>query len=98
MKGKRAGGGLIELKAGSKYQDLLWRGPHAGRFTRECQAMVTSVFEMFKIGVGPSSSHTVGPMVAGALFAHSLDANGLLANVHRVSCELFGSLALTGLG
>ena len=60
--------------------------------------MVTSVFEMFKIGVGPSSSHTVGPMVAGALFAHSLDANGLLANVHRVSCELFGSLALTGLG
>jgi L-serine dehydratase len=60
--------------------------------------MANSVFDIFKIGIGPSSSHTVGPMVAGALFAHSLDEKGLMANVHRVSCELFGSLALTGLG
>jgi L-serine dehydratase len=60
--------------------------------------VANSVFEIFKIGIGPSSSHTVGPMVAAALFAHSLEEKGLMANVHRVSCELFGSLALTGLG
>jgi L-serine dehydratase len=60
--------------------------------------MANSVFEIFKVGIGPSSSHTVGPMVAGALFAHLLEEKSLLPNVHRVSCELFGSLALTGIG
>jgi len=60
--------------------------------------MANSVFEIFKVGVGPSSSHTVGPMVAGALFAHLLDDKDLMKTAHRVSCELFGSLALTGIG
>src|SRR5271154_2481291 len=60
--------------------------------------MNTSLFELFKIGIGPSSSHTVGPMRAANRFAHSLEENGLLERVTRVRVELFGSLALTGLG
>ena len=60
--------------------------------------MNTSLFELFKIGIGPSSSHTVGPMRAANRFAHSLDENGLLERVTRVRVELFGSLALTGMG
>ncbi len=56
--------------------------------------MVASVFELFKIGVGPSSSHTMGPMTAAADFAARA---ALLAPV-RVRAELFGSLALTGKG
>jgi L-serine dehydratase len=57
-----------------------------------------SIFDMFKIGIGPSSSHTVGPMVAANRFAQHL---GCLANplvVARITIDLFGSLALTGLG
>nr|WP_157312582.1 L-serine ammonia-lyase, iron-sulfur-dependent, subunit alpha [Microbacterium sp. MAH-37] len=53
---------------------------------------------MFSIGVGPSSSHTVGPMRAGVDFAARLRAGGLLEKVERVTCELFGSLGATGLG
>jgi len=61
--------------------------------------MAVSVFDLFKIGIGPSSSHTVGPMRAAARFAsHWLDETGLLAEVSRVRVELFGSLALTGRG
>jgi len=58
----------------------------------------TSLFEIFKIGIGPSSSHTVGPMRAARDFAASLDAQDLLARVNRVRVELYGSLALTGRG
>jgi len=58
----------------------------------------TSLFELFKIGIGPSSSHTVGPMRAALRFARSLDAEGKLANVARITVELYGSLALTGHG
>jgi L-serine dehydratase len=54
-----------------------------------------SVTELFTIGVGPSSSHTVGPMRAAKDFAERAAASG---DVIRVRCELFGSLALTGLG
>jgi L-serine dehydratase len=54
----------------------------------------TSVFDLFKVGVGPSSSHTVGPMRAALEFVQSLD----LAQVTSVKAELFGSLALTGKG
>jgi L-serine dehydratase len=54
----------------------------------------TSLFELFKIGIGPSSSHTVGPMRAAREFAASLD----LPQTTRVLCELYGSLALTGRG
>jgi L-serine dehydratase len=58
----------------------------------------TSLFEIFKIGIGPSSSHTVGPMRAAAAFATELRAGGLLENTARVEANLYGSLALTGHG
>ncbi|MCW8808321.1 MAG: L-serine ammonia-lyase, partial [Rhodanobacter sp.] len=61
--------------------------------------MAVSVFDLFKIGIGPSSSHTVGPMRAASRFAERwLDEKGVLARVARVQVELFGSLALTGRG
>ena len=60
--------------------------------------MVSSVFDLFKIGVGPSSSQTMGPMTAACDFVSGLAANGLLPVVARVEAELFGSLALTGKG
>ena len=61
--------------------------------------MAVSTFDLFKIGIGPSSSHTVGPMRAAARFAQKwLDESGLLAKTARVRVELFGSLALTGRG
>jgi len=60
--------------------------------------MFISVFDLFKIGVGPSSSHTVGPMKAAARFAASLKDMGVLDRVAGVRTELYGSLALTGKG
>ena len=61
--------------------------------------MAVSVFDLFKIGIGPSSSHTVGPMRAAARFVTRwLEETGTLSRVARVRCELFGSLALTGRG
>lgn len=60
--------------------------------------MELSVFDLFKIGIGPSSSHTVGPMRAARRFADALDAHGGLERVARIRTELFGSLALTGKG
>lgn len=58
----------------------------------------TSTFDLFKIGIGPSSSHTMGPMTAAHRFAHELDARAVLARVVRIAVTLFGSLALTGRG
>jgi L-serine dehydratase len=61
--------------------------------------MGVSVFDLFKIGIGPSSSHTVGPMRAAARFVNRwLDEKGTLAQTRRVRAELFGSLAHTGRG
>ena len=61
--------------------------------------MAVSVFDLFKIGIGPSSSHTVGPMRAAARFVSRwLDQRSVLASCARVRCELFGSLAHTGRG
>jgi L-serine dehydratase len=60
--------------------------------------MKTSIFDIFKIGIGPSSSHTVGPMRAAGRFVRDLQRIGLLENVTRVVSELYGSLALTGVG
>ena len=60
--------------------------------------MAISVFELFSIGIGPSSSHTVGPMRAAQRFAIALQNDGQLAQTHRVSTELFGSLGATGKG
>ena len=59
---------------------------------------MTSLFDLYKIGVGPSSSHTMGPMRAAFRFGHELEEQGKLDNVERVQVELYGSLALTGLG
>ena len=60
--------------------------------------MSISVFDLFKIGIGPSSSHTVGPMKAARLFAQRLQSSGHLAHTASVTCELFGSLGATGKG
>jgi L-serine dehydratase len=57
-----------------------------------------SVFDLFSIGIGPSSSHTVGPMRAALRFASGLERDGLLTSVARVRVELFGSLGATGHG
>lgn len=60
--------------------------------------MAISTFDLFKIGIGPSSSHTVGPMKAAALFVNALLAEPAAAQVSRVRCELYGSLGATGKG
>jgi L-serine dehydratase len=60
--------------------------------------MAISVFDLFKIGIGPSSSHTVGPMLAARTFALGLEAGDLLPRTSRVTVELFGSLGATGKG
>ncbi len=60
--------------------------------------MRTSLFDLFKIGIGPSSSHTVGPMRAAGLFAQCLSTRPAAVQIGRIQVELFGSLALTGRG
>jgi len=60
--------------------------------------VAVSVFDLFKIGIGPSSSHTVGPMRAARLFAMRLLHQGLLPRVQRVRADLYGSLGATGKG
>jgi L-serine dehydratase len=60
--------------------------------------MAVSVFDLFSIGIGPSSSHTVGPMRAAGRFARHLATDGLLPGVERVRIELYGSLGATGAG
>jgi L-serine dehydratase len=60
--------------------------------------MTLSVFDIFKIGIGPSSSHTMGPMRAAREFALDLKHQGLLGRTQQVIVRLYGSLALTGLG
>ena len=59
---------------------------------------MTSLFDLYKIGVGPSSSHTMGPMRAACRFAQELDPSGLLDRTARIQTDLYGSLALTGMG
>lgn len=60
--------------------------------------MAISVFDLFSIGIGPSSSHTVGPMRAARMFARRLRKEELLGGVCSVRCELYGSLGATGHG
>ncbi|HEV2212483.1 MAG TPA: L-serine ammonia-lyase [Gammaproteobacteria bacterium] len=60
--------------------------------------MAVSVFDVFKIGVGPSSSHTVGPMRAARQFLLDLEKQGLFGRTAQVAVQLYGSLALTGKG
>jgi len=59
---------------------------------------VISVFDMFKVGIGPSSSHTVGPMKAGKQFVDLLSEQGKLQEVTRIAVDVYGSLSLTGKG
>src|SRR5450755_2782633 len=61
-------------------------------------SMFVSAFDLFKIGIGPSSSHTVGPMRAAFRFAQQLVAGAQLEHTARVVVDLYGSLALTGRG
>ena len=60
--------------------------------------MSISTFDLFKVGIGPSSSHTVGPMHAARLFALSLQHEQMLGRCGRLTVELFGSLGATGAG
>ncbi|WP_066941101.1 L-serine ammonia-lyase [Microtetraspora fusca] len=60
--------------------------------------MAISVFDLFKVGIGPSSSHTGGPMAAAHKFARGLHQDGLLEKTSRVEVVLYGSLGLTGKG
>src|SRR5687768_13103429 len=60
--------------------------------------MALSTLDMFSVGIGPSSSHTVGPMRAAVLFTDGLRDAGQLDDVQRVQAELFGSLGATGHG
>ncbi|MCW1250241.1 L-serine ammonia-lyase [Acaricomes phytoseiuli] len=60
--------------------------------------MAVGVFDLFKVGIGPSSSHTVGPMRAAAVFAEELRAEGYLERVADIRVDLYGSLAATGRG
>ncbi|MBT2373637.1 L-serine ammonia-lyase [Pseudomonas fluorescens] len=60
--------------------------------------MAISVFDLFKVGIGPSSSHTVGPMRAAATFAQALADQQLLSDTRRVEVRLYGSLSATGVG
>ena len=60
--------------------------------------MAISTFDLFSVGIGPSSSHTVGPMRAARQFVETLRASGQLTNVSRIKAEMYGSLGATGLG
>ena len=60
--------------------------------------MSISVFDLFTIGIGPSSSHTVGPMRAAHMFVSKLDEKGLLETCRRLRVHLYGSLGATGRG
>src|ERR1700743_3289463 len=60
--------------------------------------MTLSVFDIFKVGIGPSSSHTMGPMRAAREFALGLERDGLLTQTQQIAVRLYGSLALTGAG
>ncbi len=60
--------------------------------------MYYSLFEIFAVGIGPSSSHTVGPMKAARRYVENLEQQKGLENVGAVKVDLYGSLALTGVG
>ena len=60
--------------------------------------MAISVFELFTVGIGPSSSHTVGPMRAARRFAETLTGDGLLELTADLRVDVYGSLAATGRG
>ena len=61
-------------------------------------SVYVSALDLFSIGIGPSSSHTVGPMRAAGRFVAELAARGILPGLTRLECTLYGSLAATGVG
>src|SRR5205814_1825034 len=75
-----------------------FREYHAHPVYHRTDAMFVSAFDLFKIGLGPSSSHTVGPMRAALRFVHELAAEGKLEVTERIGIDLYGSLGLTGRG
>src|ERR1700761_5467457 len=93
MEGWRKGQSELDLMLFKKTCDL--RSIRASGYNL---CVTTSLFDLYKIGVGPSSSHTMGPMRAACRFARGLAEHGTSAQVERVQAQLFGSLALTGLG
>lgn len=72
--------------------------PASGRRSIEVAQVAISVFDIFKVGIGPSSSHTMGPMRAARAFLLDVKGRGLLEKLDVVTVELYGSLALTGAG
>lgn len=73
--------------------------PQSGTYSEaDHEHAVISTFDLFSIGIGPSSSHTVGPMRAGNIFVADLVEAGLLHKVHKIRIAIYGSLALTGEG
>lgn len=60
--------------------------------------MAISLFDLFKVGIGPSSSHTVGPMLAAQAFVQQLSQSGQLTQISNIYCQLYGSLGATGKG
>ena len=77
---------------------MYWRPTPSAPRGRRNRQMNVSAFDLFKIGIGPSSSHTVGPMIAASRFAARLVRTGALAAVRGVRVELYGSLGATGKG
>jgi L-serine dehydratase len=79
---------------------VVWGNPDHGLHVVIVQESVVaiSVFDLFKIGIGPSSSHTVGPMRAAALFSGALGERRLLERTARMQVRLYGSLSATGVG
>ena len=71
---------------------------HGAEPQRVCATGYCSALDLFSIGIGPSSSHTVGPMRAALAFADHLAATGRLHRVTRIRCSLYGSLGATGFG
>jgi len=89
------------VRAVRNLKSVLGEAGNIRRFTftsKRGSAVSVSVFDIFKIGIGPSSSHTVGPMRAGARFVRRLVEREQLALTVRIRAELFGSLAHTGRG
>src|SRR5215471_19162605 len=62
----------------------------------EDRGMFASAFELFRIGLGPSSAHTTGPMRAARRFVHALEADGVFYQTRRISVDLYGSVACMG--
>ena len=92
------GGAGLDVFIGSivVFHPAGWANPVNDRRNNAGKQMFLSVFEVFKVGVGPSSSHTMGPMVAGARFLDRIRA--LPFAVSGLRASLHGSLAFTGVG